>query len=73
MDKEKSIDDLQMSGCLDTDDYDDDDNLFTFIVCKQNMPVTSSIGIFERANFCQHTETVSITVRDTNLKQEVLT
>ena len=32
MEKEKSIDDLKMSGCLDTDDYDDD--LITFIVCK---------------------------------------
>lgn len=70
MDKEKSVDDLKMSGCLATDNYDDD--LFTFIVCKQNTPVTSGIRIFERADFCQLGEIVSITVRDTNLKQDIL-
>lgn len=70
MDKEKSVDDLQMSGCLDTDYYDDD--LFTCIVSKQNTPVTSGIRIFERADFCQLGEIVSITGRDTNLKQEIL-
>lgn len=32
MDKGKSIHDLKMSGCLDTDDYDGD--LITFIVWK---------------------------------------
>lgn len=70
MDKGKSIHDLKMSGCLDTDDYDGD--LITFIVWKQNTPVTSSIRIFERANFCQPSEIVSITGRDTNLKEEIL-
>lgn len=70
MDKEKSIDDLKMSGCLDTGDYDDD--LMTFIVCKQNTPVTSSIRIFEKAYFCQLSEIVSITGRDIILKQDIL-
>lgn len=59
-----------MSGCLDTDDYDDE--LMTFIVCKQNTTVTSSIRIFERATFCQPGEIISITGSATNLKQEIL-
>lgn len=59
-----------MSGCLGTEDYGDD--LFTFIMCKQKTPVTSSITIFERANFGQTSEIVSITDRDTNLKEEIL-
>lgn len=59
-----------MSGCLGTEDYGDD--LFTFIVCKQKTSVTNSIRIFERANFGQTSEIVSITDRDRNLKEEIL-
>lgn len=59
-----------MSCCLGTEDYGD--NLFTFIVCKQKTPVSSSIRIFERADFGQTSEIVSITDRDKNLKEEVL-
>lgn len=61
MKKEKSIDDLKMSGCLDTGDYDDE---FTCIVSKQNTPMTSTTGIFERADFCHPSHT--------NLTQEIL-
>lgn len=59
-----------MSGCLDTGDYDDDE--FTCTVSKQNTPMTSTIAIFERADFCHPSETVGVTGRDTNLKQEIL-
>lgn len=59
-----------MSDCLGTEDYGDD--LFTFIVCKQKTPVTSSIRNFERANSGQTSEIVSITDRHRNLKEEIL-
>lgn len=59
-----------MNGCLGTEDYGD--NLFTFIVCKQKTPVTSSIRTFERGDFGQTSEIVSITDRDTNIKEEIL-
>lgn len=62
--------DPKMSVCLSTKDYGD--GLFTFLVCKQKTPVTSSIRIFERADFGQTSEIVSITDRDTNLKEEIL-
>lgn len=72
MDKEKSImiSNLKMSGCLGTEDYGD--NLFTFIVCKQKTLVTCSVGIFEKADFGQTSQSGNITDRKRNLKEEIL-